>query len=196
MAWWPVLVCRVRRVWRSGCVAWLVLSMGIGCSMSADSARSAGDHAFDGGVDGLPGAGGGFGGGAADASAPEFTEDRSVVQCDSPAAVTSCGGVSCPGPDPFAAQSCQLVCCTTDGSCGLRAIDDGVCTAQPGAGDGCPDATLDLGGGAEKLRGCCTASGTCGAVAFGECLSRARLDLEAVPCEFDDAGVDDAGSAP
>jgi hypothetical protein len=115
-------------------------------------------------VDG--GAGGDFGSGT-DGSVPAAGE-RSVVECDA-TGVSSCGGVSCPAPDPFAAQSCQLVCCTTEGLCGLRAADDGVCTAQPDHGGGCPDATLDLGLGSELLSGCCTPSGTCGAIAFGEC---------------------------
>jgi len=191
----------VRRVWRSGWLAWLVLHAAAGCASDlADAARDGHGGAggtYDAGAlaPGDAGAGGEFGGGM-DGSVPA-TVDRSVVECNDTAAVTSCGGVSCPAPDPFAAQSCQLVCCTTEGLCGLRAADDGVCTVQPDSGGGCPGATLDLGLGSEVLSGCCTPSGTCGAIAFGECLPRERLELAVMPCEVDDAGVDDdAGSEP
>lgn len=182
-------------MWRSGCLAWLVLHAAVGCAV--DSAGAARDGFGGNGGTLSPGDAGTSGelGGASDGSVPAVT-DRNVVECNDPSAVTSCGGVICPMPDPFAAQSCQLVCCTIAGLCGMRAADDGVCTPQPDSGGGCPDAMLDLGLGSELLSGCCTPSGTCGAIAFGECLPRERLELDVMPCELDDAGVDDAGSEP
>lgn len=120
-----------------------------------------------------------------------------VVQCPATTdAVTKCGGVECASADPFAAQSCRAVCCTSDNQCGLSDSAGTGCVAQPRASTGdCPEISVTLGAQSSALQGCCTAEGQCGAIAFGACVSGVKLGAEARACSgLDDAGVDDAGA--
>lgn len=105
-----------------------------------------------------------------------------VVSCDNAAQVTECNGVPCAGPDPFAVQSCRVTCCTAELQCGILASDGETCVAPAYSPGGCPSIVSTLGTVSDLLAGCCTELGTCGGVAFGQCVDRVKLGHDMMVC--------------